>query len=135
MTKSKEKGTRAETMVVKFLRDGERPGVERRALAGTKDKGDIAGIPGVCIEVKAEENPPHRPDRWFEELRKEMKNAGAIFGLLVVKVKYKPVERWDAWMPIDQLLPGQNLPTMSEEWSWVRMDLLLAERVLAERGF
>jgi len=49
---SKAKGTAAETAVVRFLQANGHPGAERRALAGAQDRGDVAGIPGVVIEVK-----------------------------------------------------------------------------------
>lgn len=45
-------GTRAATAVVEYLRRWN-PNVERRALSGRVDRGDIAGIVDVCIEVKA----------------------------------------------------------------------------------
>ena len=48
----KDIGTRAETAVVDYLRRCGFPNVERRALAGVNDRGDIAGLPGVVIEVK-----------------------------------------------------------------------------------
>lgn len=129
--KNKQKGTAAETTVVRFFCDKGYP-AERRALRGVNDGGDVAGIPFTTVEVKAEEKHPARPDGWFEELRKEMRNTGDPIGLLVVKVKYKPVERWDAWMPIHQL--SSDLSELAfdpgEDWTWVRMDLQLAVAVL-----
>lgn len=53
MSRSKQKGTAWETAVVRYLQDFS-PVVERRALHGGKDKGDVAGIPGVVIECKNE---------------------------------------------------------------------------------
>jgi hypothetical protein len=50
---SKDKGTAAETAVVRFLRANGYPHCERRALAGAQDRGDVAGIPGLVVEVKA----------------------------------------------------------------------------------
>lgn len=38
--------------MVRFLQANGFPKAERRALAGSQDRGDIAGIPGVVIEVK-----------------------------------------------------------------------------------
>lgn len=52
MSKSKAKGTRGENLAVAFLAEELGPQVERRALAGINDKGDIAGIPEVVVEVK-----------------------------------------------------------------------------------
>jgi hypothetical protein len=49
---SKAKGTAAETAVVRFLQANGYPHTERRALAGAQDRGDVAGIPGLVIEVK-----------------------------------------------------------------------------------
>ena len=46
------KGTHAESQVVTYLAEHGFPDAERRALNGAKDRGDIAGVPGVCIEVK-----------------------------------------------------------------------------------
>lgn len=49
---SKARGTAAETAVVRYLRRWW-PNVERRALAGNADKGDLTGIPGVTILVRS----------------------------------------------------------------------------------
>ena len=51
MSASRAKGTRAESAVVAYLQQWN-PNVERRALTGSNDKGDIAGLVGVVIEVK-----------------------------------------------------------------------------------
>jgi len=71
---SKDKGTKAETAVVRFLQENGHPDAERRALAGTRDRGDIAGMPKLVIEVKAEV----RLDLagWLSEARHEAANAG-----------------------------------------------------------
>jgi len=52
MSAAKAKGTAAETAVVRFLQANGYPHAERRALAGFLDRGDVAGIPGLVIEVK-----------------------------------------------------------------------------------
>jgi Holliday junction resolvase len=48
----RDKGTRFESEVVEFLRANGFPHVERRAMRGIRDTGDIAGLPGWVIEVK-----------------------------------------------------------------------------------
>jgi hypothetical protein len=53
MSASKRKGTAWESAVVEHLRANGVPYAERRALNGAKDRGDIAGIPGVAIECKS----------------------------------------------------------------------------------
>ena len=51
MSKAKVKGTAWETAIVRYLSQFS-PVIERRALQGINDTGDIAGIPGVVIEAK-----------------------------------------------------------------------------------
>lgn len=57
MSKSKEKGTTFETLVVEYLRErlGSRE-IERRTLNGRKDRGDVSGLfafgQRVVVEVK-----------------------------------------------------------------------------------
>lgn len=130
--RNKEKGTAAETAVVRYFIARGYTGAERRSLRGVNDGGDIAGVPMTTIEVKAEKNPPARPDGWFNELLREMRNTGDPIGILVVKVPYKPVERWDAWMPYRQIAGNLSDGAFDtgEAWTWVRMDLRMAVEVL-----
>lgn len=133
-TKSKAKGTTAERDVVKYLHASGWPAAERRALSGNKDKGDVAGIPGVCIEVKAQERPLLA--QWARELAVETVNAGASFGLLVVKRPYKPVSRWDAYMTPEQAasLAGGLLLGPGRD-KWVSMDLRFAVALMRSAGY
>ncbi|MFG3509679.1 hypothetical protein ACGF5F_29725 [Streptomyces sp. NPDC047821] len=128
-TKSKAKGTAAEREVVRYLQNWW-PAAERRALSGNKDKGDVAGIPGVVVEVKAAATQLIGP--WQRETLVEMENAGAARCMLVVKRPYKSVPQWDAWLPIDHLPPElRYYPAAAEgHLMWVRMDLFLAVAVL-----
>ena len=76
--RAKQKGTLGESLVAAYLVDQGFGACERRALNGSTDKGDIAGITNVCIEVK-------RANRielgsWLNELDVEMRNANARFG-------------------------------------------------------
>jgi Holliday junction resolvase len=47
----KDIGTRAESAVVAYLQ-AQGFAAERRALAGVNDRGDVAGLPGIVVEVK-----------------------------------------------------------------------------------
>lgn len=134
MTKSKAKGTTAEREVVRYLQQWW-PAAERRALSGNKDKGDVAGIPGLVIEVKAAARPMLAA--WERETLTEMANAEASTCLLVVKRPYKGVAQWDAYMPVGLLgsaLRGA-LADGERSLSWVRMDLALAAAVLRSQAF
>lgn len=101
MSRSKAKGTAAETAVVGWLRDNGWPHAERRALSGAADKGDIAGVPGMCIEVKNAARYDI-PD-WLKETATEGVSANADHAVLVVKPKGVGDTRvgdWWAVMPL-----------------------------------
>lgn len=75
MSRQKQKGTAAETAVVRYLQCNGYPDVERRTLSGVHDRGDIAGLRSLVIEVKDH----GRMDLagWVEEAETERVNAGA----------------------------------------------------------
>ena len=84
VNRSKQKGTSTETLVVSYLRQNGWPWAERRALSGNLDKGDIAGMPGLAVEVKYG-NGTLKIGPWLTETGIEQLNAGADHGILVVK--------------------------------------------------
>lgn len=101
MSASKAKGTSAETAVVKYLLENGFPDVERRALQGAKDKGDIAGIPRTVVEVKAAKRL--ELSEWLKELAEEIQNANAENGVLVVKRPRRgDAADWYAVMPFSE---------------------------------
>jgi hypothetical protein len=79
VNKPKIKGTAAETAVVNYVRENGFPHAERRALSGTQDKGDVAGIIDNVIEVKncARDGLP----QWIDETEVERINAKARYGV------------------------------------------------------
>ena len=98
MSKSKQKGTAAESAVVKYLRENGFTQVERRALQGSQDKGDISGIIGLVIEVK--DHKTMTLGQWMEELKVEVENANAETGAVIHKRKgTTDVSEWYASMP------------------------------------
>ena len=104
MSRNRAKGTAAESAVVRFLQTVGWPHAERRALSGSKDRGDIAGVPAVCIEIKnaARLNIP----AWLRETEAERINAGADYGVLIVKpigIGETRVGQWAAVMPLGDL--------------------------------
>jgi hypothetical protein len=84
---AKAKGATTETLFVAWLRQWA-PYVERRHLNGAHDRGDIAGLPGVVIEVKS----GARIDLagWMTELEAEVANDLAGLGVLVIRPKGRP---------------------------------------------
>lgn len=87
MSASKRKGTAWETACVQFLRAEGAVQAERRALGGTNDRGDIAGLPGVVVECKS----AARIDLagWLDEAETERRNDGAEIGLVWAKRRGK----------------------------------------------
>lgn len=83
MGAGKDRGTRWETAVVNYLHAHGFPHVERRALTGNRDRGDIAGIVGVCIECKS----TNRFDLagWIAEATTEGRNADADVAVVWAK--------------------------------------------------
>ena len=94
----KRKGSSAELAVAKWLNRLGWVHAERSRAGWTDDRGDIDGMPGVCIEVKNEK----RIDLpgYLRELEVEMKNAKAWAGAVIVKRRGStdPAD-WYAVMP------------------------------------
>lgn len=104
---SKNVGTAAETAVVRYLNKNGFPTAERRALAGQYDLGDITGIPGLVIEVKAGAAAKTASDgqveKWLGETETERVNAKADIGVLVMARAGYGSTRVGQWWAI---LPG-----------------------------
>ena len=110
MSKAKQKGTAAETALVRFLQGQGFPNAERRALGGGgagEDLGDITGIPALCMEVK--NHATYKIPAWIKETETERQNAKADFGILVVKpngigMTSDKVGKWWAIMPMQEMM-------------------------------
>jgi hypothetical protein len=99
MSKSKQKGTAAETAVVNWLQSKGRKHVERRTLNGSSDRGDIAGIPCVVLEVK--NCARMELSKWVQELEVEIHNDKAETGVVIHKKKGTTnVGEWYATFPV-----------------------------------
>lgn len=98
MNKSKIKGTAWETQVVRYLQDHGALHIERRALCGDLDRGDIAGIPGVVIEAK--NVAKLELAAWLDEAETERDNDHADLGVVWHKRK-------------GRISPGKGYVTMS----------------------
>lgn len=99
MSKAKQKGTLAESALVKYLRGHGFPLAERRALTGQFDQGDVTGTPCLAWEVK--NHRTYKFAAWVKETEVERINAKADYGILVVKPVGvgKPEDFW-AMMPL-----------------------------------
>lgn len=102
---SKQKGTSGETKVARYL---ERNGIpcERKALAGSNDKGDLRAFlkdgTEVAIEVKCGEQT-HSPTRgkmkeWLNQATVEGKNSGCMGVLVIIRYRRKFADA-EVWLP------------------------------------
>lgn len=87
MTRSGKIGTAWESKIVEALIEGGWPYVERRRLSGNKDRGDIAGIPGIVIEAKAAKT--FTLAGWLDEAHTERDNDDADLGFVWFKRRGK----------------------------------------------
>lgn len=103
---SKSKGTSAESA---FCKDpkvlAHFPHIERRTLSGKYDEGDIAGMVGLCVEIKNHKS--YKIPQWLKETKVETENSEADYGLLVIKpngVGLSSVQDWWCVMTVSQVL-------------------------------
>tara|TARA_R100000808_G_scaffold4752_3_gene15072 strand:+ start:13773 stop:14102 length:330 start_codon:yes stop_codon:yes gene_type:complete len=88
---NKVKGTRFESAVANYL-DGVKPyPVERRALHGASDRGDLVGVPDWSIECKDRQSWAKELSSFVYEAETQAENAGVPFGAVVVKRRGRPV--------------------------------------------
>jgi Holliday junction resolvase len=94
----KRKGSAAELAVAKWLRKLGWIHAERSRSGWQDDRGDIDGMPGVCIEVKAEKKIDI--PGYLRELEVEIENAKAWTGTVIIKRRGSTnVDDWYAVMP------------------------------------
>ena len=94
----KRKGSAAELAVAKWLRKLGWSHAERSRAGFQDDRGDIDGMPGVCIEVKNEKKIDI--PGYLRELEVEIANAQAWTGTVIVKRRGSMnVDDWYAVMP------------------------------------
>lgn len=126
--RSKEAGTAYEESVRRFMSVAlGQPGIERRALHGTNDMGDIFGVDVHGFECIAECKSVRRPDidAYRAETLRERDAAGADIGILVCAGYSAP----SAAFP-----QGKRLPTRLSTVHITLRDLalLVPELMLAE---
>lgn len=87
MSKAKRKGSSFEGQVANYLATALDCDIERRALAGTNDRGDISGLfingKRTVVECKAEKSL--RVPEYLREAEAERQNDFAEFGVVVSK--------------------------------------------------
>ena len=105
VNRNKALGTAHETATVNYLLEKGFK-VERRALSGNHDKGDIVGIPNVVVECKNAQRIELAA--WVDEADVERVNANARFGILVIKRRNKGIDKAYAVVPLSQMVELLN---------------------------
>lgn len=118
VSRSRAKGTTAETALMKWFRLNGFPGADRQPLRGNRDCGDLALCPGIVVEVKNHNGATGLGQpaaalltRWMAEAARERDNAGAAYCPLVVKrAGTTDPGRWFAYITVSALasLTGGN---------------------------
>lgn len=91
MSANKRRGTAWESAIVAYLVSRGWLHAERRALAGAKDRGDIAGVVGVVIEAKSATRVELAA--WLDEANAEAVNDRARLGAVWFKRRGKASPR------------------------------------------
>ena len=127
---SKQKGTRAETRVARYLTTR---GLEttRRALAGSADEGDLRMLlkdgTEVTLEVKAGTQTANYGRTLFEKWKNqtiiEGEHAGCTPALIVVRHR-RPLANAEVWIPGMQWDNDQTkwIPAPRGAWSMMYLD-------------
>jgi len=96
---SRRKGATAERAVVAWLRSLGVPADRTSRGADVHGVGDIDGIPGVVVEVKAAKSPA--PATWLVQLEAEMTAAHAPRGVILWKPPGVAMSHVGLWLAVD----------------------------------
>lgn len=91
MSKARAKGTYAENRVRDYLKEAGFPYCERLALHGSKDIGDLTGVPGMVWEIKNEKRITLAG--YMDELVAEKHNAHLNHGVVVIPRRSHHISR------------------------------------------
>lgn len=81
---ARDRGLKFEREIRDYLRSLGLP-VERIPPGMREDRGDLSGLADVCVEIKAYKDTSRAIREGLAELEVEQANAGAAYGLVVVK--------------------------------------------------
>lgn len=98
---SRRKGATAERAVVSYLRSLGVPADRTSRGADVHGMGDIDGIPGVVVEVKAATSPA--PATWLDQLDAEMTAARARRGVILWKPPGVAMSAVGLWLAVSPM--------------------------------
>jgi hypothetical protein len=136
--RSKNIGTRAESIVVAVCHRQGFPYARRSTLAGSLDKGDVHLGDGTHTvrEVKGGKQcvslTPAKMQKWMKETRAEIVNSGSNYGFLVTQVAgkgEKNAEMWRAFIPAELVSDDY----VAQGIDYVETDLITALHAIKEK--
>lgn len=99
MNRPKIAGTRFERAVCTYLQPWF-PHIERQCLRGSQDRGDILGVAGWALELKAEKRLD--PTTALKEAETAAKNSGAPWHAAILKRPRQPISGALVVMTLEQ---------------------------------
>lgn len=111
---AKKKGTAWESRLVDFLRPLH-PRAERRAVAGTQDKGDVAGVDGWVISAKCHAKVTLA--EWIDDAERQAKRAGVSrFAVVFPRKSHATAKAYAVvplWLLSELMLPDDSRPVVT----------------------
>lgn len=95
---AKRRGAKFEQDVVDYLREHGFPDAERRVMGGANDRGDIAGVRGWTLEVKATQR--FDVGEAMTEAHKEARNAGCVDYAVIRKRRMRGTDEAYVVLPL-----------------------------------
>ena len=130
------RGAKAERDLVVWLRGHGWPDACRARGEGTVDRGDIGGIPGVCVQVKAAANPEYVMARLRAAQQGALAQAWGRCDVAVVKLlgvgdpaKWWAATPWPKWCPTSAL----SLPSTQPRVGYLAPAVTI-QHAINERG-
>lgn len=102
MSAARRRGSRFERDVADYLAGQGFPAAERRVMGGARDRGDIAGVTGWVLEVKATRDLDLAGA--LKEAQAEARNAGVVDYAAVLKRRNHPVASAYVVLPLDRFV-------------------------------
>jgi len=100
---NKEKGTRAELAVAKYLASNGHPRAGRTRTGWNDDRGDVEGVHNLTVEVKDQRR--YDLSEWIKELAVEQENNATEHGVVVLKKRQcSEVGEWYAIMTMTEFV-------------------------------
>lgn len=136
MNRPKQKGTAAETGVIRALHQMGWPGAERRTLSGSNDRGDVNAHSGFVMECK--DTKKWSVPKWMRETEAERINASAAYGILVIKAPGIGAPNARRWITVmdQQAFYNLRLLAYGRSGSWRRFRTVDIDKAVgAEKAY